>query len=147
MWGTLLVIPVNESLLYVRPLYLRAAEGRIPELKRVIVAYQNRIVMKETLTQGLAEIFGASVHRGAVTGSAGGAARGGHRPRNRRRPCSRRDGWRAAGSHRADDGRADCRDARALRAARDEALRQGNLVLYAEEMKKARGRARQDGKD
>jgi uncharacterized membrane protein (UPF0182 family) len=61
IWGTLLVIPVNESLLYVRPLYLRAAEGRIPELKRVIVAYQNRIVMKETLTQGLAEIFGPSV--------------------------------------------------------------------------------------
>ena len=36
--GTLLVIPIEESLLYIRPLYLRAAGGRIPELKRVIVA-------------------------------------------------------------------------------------------------------------
>ena len=36
--GTLLVIPIEESLIYVRPLYLRSAGGRIPELKRVIVA-------------------------------------------------------------------------------------------------------------
>jgi len=61
IWGTLLVIPIEESLLYVRPLYLRSPEGRIPELKRVIVAYQNRIVMAETLPQGLVQIFGPSV--------------------------------------------------------------------------------------
>ncbi len=59
--GTLLVIPINESLLYVRPLYLRSAGGRIPELKRVIVAYQDQIVMAETLNQGLVQIFGRSV--------------------------------------------------------------------------------------
>lgn len=59
--GTLLVIPIEESLLYVRPLYLRSAGGRIPELKRVIVAYQNQIVMAETLNQGLVQIFGRSV--------------------------------------------------------------------------------------
>ncbi|MFN8058461.1 MAG: UPF0182 family protein [Vicinamibacterales bacterium] len=57
IWGTLLVIPVEESLLYIRPLYLRAAGGRIPELKRVIVAYQNDIVMEETLEQGLERLF------------------------------------------------------------------------------------------
>jgi len=55
--GTLLVIPVEESLVYIRPLYLRAAGGRIPELKRVIVAYQNQIVMEETLEAALARIF------------------------------------------------------------------------------------------
>jgi uncharacterized protein len=55
--GTLLVIPIEESLIYIRPLYLRAAGGRIPELKRVIVAYQNRIVMEETLDQALERIF------------------------------------------------------------------------------------------
>ncbi len=38
--GTLLVIPIEESLIYVRPLYLRSQGGKIPELKRVIVAYQ-----------------------------------------------------------------------------------------------------------
>jgi hypothetical protein len=61
IWGTLLVIPIEESLLYVRPLYLRSPEGRIPELKRVIVAYQNRIVMAETLTLALAQIFGQEI--------------------------------------------------------------------------------------
>ncbi len=56
--GDLLVIPIEESLVYVQPLYLQAEGGRIPELKRVIVAYQNRVVMQETLEQGLAELFG-----------------------------------------------------------------------------------------
>jgi uncharacterized membrane protein (UPF0182 family) len=61
IWGTLLVIPIKESLLYVRPLYLQSPEGRIPELKQVIVAYQNRIEMAETLTRALGKIFGSSV--------------------------------------------------------------------------------------
>jgi uncharacterized membrane protein (UPF0182 family) len=56
--GDLLVIPIEESLLYVQPLYLRAEGGRIPELKRVVVAYQNRVVMRETLDDGLAQLFG-----------------------------------------------------------------------------------------
>jgi len=56
--GTLLVIPIEEALLYIRPLYLRASGGRIPELKRVVVAYQNQIVMEETLELALARLFG-----------------------------------------------------------------------------------------
>ena len=56
--GTLLVVPIEESLLYIRPLYLRAADGQIPELKRVIVAYQNQIVMEETLALALNRLFG-----------------------------------------------------------------------------------------
>ncbi|HKX33184.1 MAG TPA: hypothetical protein VJ302_36230 [Blastocatellia bacterium] len=43
--GTLLEIPIKESLNYVQPLYLRAETGKIPELKRVIVAAENRIAM------------------------------------------------------------------------------------------------------
>lgn len=58
--GNLLVIPVEESLLYIRPLYLRAASGRIPELKRVVVAYQNHIVMEETLDEALERLFPAT---------------------------------------------------------------------------------------
>ena len=61
--GTLLVIPIEESLLYIRPLYLRAAGGRIPELKRVIVAYQNQIVMEETLDAALAPAVPAAAAR------------------------------------------------------------------------------------
>jgi uncharacterized membrane protein (UPF0182 family) len=55
--GTLLVIPIGESLVYVRPLYLRASGGRIAELKRVIVAYQSQIVMEETLEAAIQRIF------------------------------------------------------------------------------------------
>ena len=53
------MIPIEESLIYVQPLYLRAEGGKIPELKRVVVAHENRVAMAETLEQGLAELFGA----------------------------------------------------------------------------------------
>jgi uncharacterized membrane protein (UPF0182 family) len=55
-----MVIPVEESLIYVRPLYLRAQGGRIPELTRVIVAYEDRIVMEETLDAAIARLFGTT---------------------------------------------------------------------------------------
>ena len=55
--GTLLVIPIEESVMYVRALYLRASGGRIPELKRVIVVYQNQIVMAESLEAAIDRIF------------------------------------------------------------------------------------------
>jgi hypothetical protein len=64
--GTLLVIPIEESLLYVRPLYLRSAGGRIPELKRVIVAHQNQIVMDETLDKALDRLFPAGAAQPAT---------------------------------------------------------------------------------
>jgi uncharacterized membrane protein (UPF0182 family) len=64
--GTLLVIPIEESLLYIRPLFLRAQGGRIPELKRVIVAYQGTIVMEPTLEQALERLFkGSSIAEAA----------------------------------------------------------------------------------
>ncbi len=57
--GSLLAIPIEESLLYVQPLYLAAERGRLPELKRVIAAYGNRIAMDETLEASLQQLFGA----------------------------------------------------------------------------------------
>ena len=56
--GELLVIPIEESLIYVQPIYLRAEGGNIPELKRVVVAHENRVVMGETLEEGLNALFG-----------------------------------------------------------------------------------------
>ena len=56
--GSLLAIPVEDSLLYVQPLYLAAEKGSIPELKRVLVAYGNQIAMDETLDAALQAIFG-----------------------------------------------------------------------------------------
>jgi uncharacterized protein len=61
--GDLLVIPIEKSLLYVQPLYLQAEGGRIPELKRVVVAHQNQVVMGETLDDALTQIFGGVAER------------------------------------------------------------------------------------
>jgi uncharacterized membrane protein (UPF0182 family) len=55
--GNLLVLPIGKSLLYVEPLYLRAENGQIPELKRVILATSERIVMEETLAEALVALF------------------------------------------------------------------------------------------
>jgi hypothetical protein len=55
--GHLVVVPIEHSILYVSPLYLRAATGQLPELKRVIAAYGDRVVMEETLGAALAALF------------------------------------------------------------------------------------------
>jgi uncharacterized protein len=55
--GTLMIIPIEEALLYIRPLYLRAESGKIPELKRVIVSYENQIAMEESLEAAIDKIF------------------------------------------------------------------------------------------
>jgi len=60
--GTLLAIPIEQSLVYVQPLYLAAAEqGALPELRRVVVAYGNQIAMEPTLEGALARVFGGRV--------------------------------------------------------------------------------------
>ena len=70
--GNLLVIPIEEGLLYVRPLYIRSESGKIPELKRVIVAYENKIAMEETLEEAISRIFGEEIPSAKEAG--GGSA-------------------------------------------------------------------------
>jgi uncharacterized membrane protein (UPF0182 family) len=55
--GNLLVIPIGDSLMYVEPVYLQAESSKLPELKRVIVSYENRIAMEETLERALRRVF------------------------------------------------------------------------------------------
>ena len=57
--GSMLVIPIEKSLLYVQPLYLAADKAALPELKRVIVAYGDEVVMEENLELALQRLFGA----------------------------------------------------------------------------------------
>jgi uncharacterized membrane protein (UPF0182 family) len=86
--GEILVIPIEESLIYVQPLYLQSQGGRIPELKRVIVAHENQVAMEETLEAGLRRLFeggasplatapvtGATPAAGPVPGVPGAAPR------------------------------------------------------------------------
>lgn len=56
--GNLLVIPIDHAILYVEPIYLEAEASQLPELRRVIVAYGNRIAMEETLAGALARVMG-----------------------------------------------------------------------------------------
>jgi uncharacterized protein len=55
--GNLLVIPIQNSLLYVEPLYIRAQNGQLPELKRVLASYGDRTVMGDSLEATLAALF------------------------------------------------------------------------------------------
>jgi hypothetical protein len=70
--GSLLAIPIEESLIYVQPIYLSAEQGALPELRRVIVAFGNQIAMEPTLEQSLQRIFGGRV-RGEEAAPAHGA--------------------------------------------------------------------------
>ena len=56
--GNLLVVPIERSLVYVEPLYIAAEKGQLPELKRVIVSFGDRIAMEETLDGAIARVFG-----------------------------------------------------------------------------------------
>jgi uncharacterized membrane protein (UPF0182 family) len=55
--GNLLVIPIEESILYVEPLYLRAEKGEIPELKRVIVSNGSDVMIGNNLEDALEKLF------------------------------------------------------------------------------------------
>jgi uncharacterized protein len=68
--ANLLVIPIENSILYVTPLYLRAEYGHLPELKRVIAAYGEKVVMRETLSEALAALFASPGAAPTTSGAA-----------------------------------------------------------------------------
>ncbi len=70
--GNLLVLPIGNALLYVEPIYLQAESGRIPELKRVILASGNQVVMADTMANGLLALLGEAPPEAIV--STGGEA-------------------------------------------------------------------------
>ncbi len=60
--GTLLVVPIGNAVMYIEPLYLAAQSGgALPQLKRVIVAYSDQVVMSDTLDDALSQIFGTNI--------------------------------------------------------------------------------------
>jgi uncharacterized membrane protein (UPF0182 family) len=68
--GNLLVIPVDDTFIYIEPLYLEAESGQLPELKRVIVAYDDRVAMAATLNEALMQVLSgttASESEGGVS--------------------------------------------------------------------------------
>jgi uncharacterized membrane protein (UPF0182 family) len=112
--GSLLAIPIETSIIYVQPIYLAAEKGQLPELRRVVVAFGNAIVMEETLEQALRRVFGADAVREAVADTVAAP---------REAPAGR------AGSQQISEALAHYRKAQ-------EYLRAGNWSGYGDELRK-----------
>ncbi len=63
--GNLFVVPIDQSVLYYQPIYLQGEQNPLPEFKFVVVVFQDKIIMEESLTDAIASIFG----EGAVSES------------------------------------------------------------------------------
>jgi len=59
--GNLFVVPINQSVLYYQPIYLQGEQNPLPEFKFVVVVFQDRIIMEETLSEALNSIFGEGI--------------------------------------------------------------------------------------
>tara|TARA_B100000900_G_scaffold115012_1_gene96538 strand:+ start:1626 stop:4430 length:2805 start_codon:yes stop_codon:yes gene_type:complete len=56
--GNLFVVPINQSIIYYQPIYLQGEQNPLPEFKFVVVVFQDRIIMRETLSEAIDSIFG-----------------------------------------------------------------------------------------
>ena len=111
--GNMLVVPVEESVIYVQPVYLQGtAQNALPELKRVVVVFEDRIIMRNTLSEAIDVVFGSDT---SDPGDGGGV----------------------------DPGQVDGTIAELLQQAEvafnaaDSALRSGDLATYAERIAEA----------
>jgi len=58
--GQVLVLPIDNTFLYVEPIYLQASQARIPQLQKVVLGLGDRIIYSDTYEQALAELAGSS---------------------------------------------------------------------------------------
>jgi uncharacterized membrane protein (UPF0182 family) len=68
--GNMIVIPIGKSNLYVEPIYLQAEQGRLPEMKRVILASGNRLAMESTVSAAMRSLYAAPEVRRPAAGRA-----------------------------------------------------------------------------
>jgi uncharacterized protein len=61
--GQMLVLPIEQSFIYIEPIYIQAAEARMPQLKKVVIAMGDRLIYSDTYEQALAELAGISLSR------------------------------------------------------------------------------------
>jgi uncharacterized protein len=126
IYGNLLVVPVEDTLLYVQPLFLRAQQSQIPELRKVVLVLGDLVVMEDTLAEALAALFGAAAP--GVEGIPGAPDAGVGAPE--------------VGDD-AEEGTIDPRVATLIRQAleafaeAEEALRDGDLATYAQRTRDA----------
>jgi len=72
--GNLFVVPINQSVLYYQPIYLQGEQNPLPEFKFVVVVFQDKIIMEETLSDAIASIFGEGAINESVEESEGESA-------------------------------------------------------------------------
>lgn len=122
-FGQVQLVPIGNSLLYVRPLYVTSEQTKLPEVKRVIVVFDGKAVMRETLKLALEELFGAAPESpDEVDGVAGGGT-----------PAPAEGGGSGGGSATepvAADVAALLTRATAAFEAAEAALRSGDLATY-----------------
>jgi len=71
VFGNLVLVPVEESLLFVQPVYVESEATRIPELEKVIVSFEGRVALEDTLQEALDALFGAAPDTGEEDPDAG----------------------------------------------------------------------------
>ena len=69
--GNLLSLPVGGGMLYVEPVYVQAAEGGYPLLRKVLVSFGTKVGFSDTLAGSLEQVFGASAGADTGQGDAG----------------------------------------------------------------------------
>jgi uncharacterized membrane protein (UPF0182 family) len=127
--GNMLVVPIKESLLYVQPIYLQArrdgggSASAIPEFKKVVVVFGNRIVMRDTLAEALTAVFGEGTTPTTTTTSATTTT--------------------VPGGELPAQVRALLEQAQAAFVAADTALRNGDLAGYAAKVAEAQSLVQQ----
>lgn len=118
--GNLLVVPMGESVLYVKPLFLESRQNAIPELKRVVLAIGNgQPVVAESYGEALKKLFGEGQELPPAVAAPAGAQPPGQAPPSR-------------------NLKADLREALKLLDEADAALRSGDFAKYGQLQKQAR---------
>lgn len=125
--GDLLVIPIGKSLLYVQPLYLKAENGELPELKRVIVSTGGRVEWSETFAGALQKLMGKNVFE------KGGPAVSGGAPAPKREEAEKE--LSSVKKISENDIASLAKLAQELYDSAQEAQRQGDWALYGEKIK------------
>ncbi|MFN0092261.1 MAG: UPF0182 family protein [Acidimicrobiales bacterium] len=135
-FGNLLLIPVKDSIVWVRTMYVRASSGKgVPEVKNVVVVHRNNVKMRPTLQEALLAVFAEEGDAPPLTSA--GAGGGGQAPSNgAARPTPTTTAPRGPGEMLPNQELA-ARAAALLRDAED-ALRAGDLGAYQAKVEQAR---------
>src|SRR5258708_14554201 len=66
--GQMIVLPIEDTFVFVQPIYLQASQARMPQLKKIAMAYGNELIYTDTYEQALAQLRGVPA-AGATTTS------------------------------------------------------------------------------